>query len=109
MLRFLKTLFLLGLLAALGLAGAGWWWLQQPLALRTSPVDLSIEPGTVPRAVAQAVHDAGVDVNPDLLYAWFRVSGQDRQIRAGSHELLHEACARDLLRASALALAIAVT
>jgi UPF0755 protein len=37
--------------------------------------------------VAQAVHDAGVDVNPDLLYAWFRLSGQDRQMRAGSYEL----------------------
>ncbi len=81
------TLFLLGLAAALGAAGAGWWWLQQPLALSSPTVDLSVEPGTLPRAVAQAVQDAGVDVNPDLLYAWFRLSGQGRQIKAGSYEL----------------------
>jgi UPF0755 protein len=33
------------------------------------------------------VRDAGVDVNTDLLYAWFRFSGQDKQIKAGSYEL----------------------
>ena len=54
---------------------------------RTEPVELSIEPGTLPRAVAQAVRDAGVDVDPRLLYAWFRVSGQSHRIRAGNYEL----------------------
>jgi UPF0755 protein len=85
--RFLKTVFLLALLAALAAAGAGWWWLQRPLPLAAPTIDLSIEPGTLPRAVAQAVRDAGVDVDPDLLYAWFRLSGQGRQIKAGSYEL----------------------
>jgi len=80
-------LFLLGLLAALAVGGAGWWWLHQPMRLLQSPLDLSIEPGTLPRSVAQAVRDAGVDVNPDLLYAWFRVSGEGRLIKAGSYEL----------------------
>jgi len=41
----------------------------------------------LPRGVAQAVKDAGVDVSPDLLYAWFRVSGEGRRIKAGSYEL----------------------
>jgi UPF0755 protein len=80
-------LFLLGLLAALAVGGAGWWWLHQPMRLLQSPLDLSIEPGTLPRSVAQVVRDAGVDVNPDLLYAWFRVSGEGRLIKAGSYEL----------------------
>jgi UPF0755 protein len=80
-------LFLLCLLAALAVGGAGWWWLHQPMRLTVTPADLSIEPGTLPRSVAQAVRDAGVDVNPDLLYAWFRLSGQGRQIKAGSYEL----------------------
>jgi UPF0755 protein len=80
-------MLVLGLLAALAAAGWGWWWVNQPMSLRAATVDLSIEPGTVPRTVAQAVQDAGVDVNPDLLYAWFRLSGQGRQIRAGSYEL----------------------
>jgi UPF0755 protein len=33
------------------------------------------------------VRDAGVDVDPDLLYWWFRLSGQGRAIKAGSYEL----------------------
>ncbi len=78
---------MLALLAALGIGGAGWWWVQQPLRLPANSVDLSIEPGTLPRAVAVAVRDAGVDVDPRLLYAWFRVSGQGHRIKAGSYEL----------------------
>ena len=87
MLRFLKTVFLLALLAALGLAAAGWWWLHQPLRLPAATVDLSIEPGMLPRQVAKAVVDAGVATDADLLYAWFRLSGQGRLIKAGSYEL----------------------
>ena len=77
---------LLLVLAALG-AGA-YHWLQQPLELvAEAPADLSIEPGTPARAVAQSVSDAGVKVNPSALYWWFRLSGQARQIKAGSYEI----------------------
>lgn len=97
MLRLLKTLFVLALLAGLGVAAAGWWWVQQPLPLKAQTVDLAIEPGTVPRAVARAVRDAGVDVNADLLYAWFRVSGQGPRIKAGNYELERGITPRRLL------------
>ena len=80
--------FLLLLLVLAGLAGgAGLWWLNQPLGLKTGPVELSIEPGTSARGVAQLVADSGVEVEPMLLYGWFRLSGDARQIRAGSYEL----------------------
>ena len=85
--RFLLTVFLLVSLAVLGAGGWGLWWVYQPLRLSAPTVDLSIEAGTLPRGVAQAVKDAGVDVQPELLYLWFRVSGQDRAIKAGSYEL----------------------
>ncbi len=86
---------LLGLIFLLALgAGAGAWWLHQPLALDaarvapgTSSLDLSIEPGTTPRAVAQAVADAGARVQPQALFWWFRLSGQARKIKAGSYEI----------------------
>jgi UPF0755 protein len=96
--RLLKTVFLLGALLLVAAAGAGWWWVHQPLRLPAASIDLSIEPGTLPRGVAQAVTDAGVAVNPDLLYGWFRLSGQARQIKAGSYELEAGITPRRLLR-----------
>jgi UPF0755 protein len=48
--------------------------------------------------VAQAVADAGVAVDPALLYWWFRLSGDSRQIRAGSYELTRGTTPRSLLR-----------
>jgi UPF0755 protein len=85
--RFIKLLFVLALLAVAAGAGAGWWWIHHPLRLSAPSLDLSIEPGTLPRGVAQAVRDAGVAVDPRLLYTWFRVSGEAPRIKAGSYEL----------------------
>lgn len=95
--RFFLTLLALALLGVLGTSASVWWWVQQPLAVRGNAVDLSIEPGTLPRAVAQAVRDAGVDVDPRLLFAWFRLSGQASKIRAGSYELERGITPRRLL------------
>jgi UPF0755 protein len=61
-------------------------------------LDLLIEPGTPPREVAQAVAEAGAQVNPALLFAWFRASGQARQIKAGNYEIAAGASPRSLLR-----------
>ena len=74
------------LIAAAG-GAAAWWWLDRPLPLSQTTVELSIEPGTAPRDVAQAWVNAGVQVPPSWLYAWFRASGQARRIRAGSYEI----------------------
>lgn len=95
--RFFTTLFVLALLAAFGAAGAGWWWVHHPLPLKAPTVDLSIEPGTLPRGVAQAVQDAGVQVDPRLLFLWFRVSGEGPRIKAGSYELERGITPRRLL------------
>lgn len=83
--------------AAIGSGGA-LWWLNQSLPMSAETVDLAVEPGTLPRAVAQAVADAGIEVNPLLLYGWFRFSGQARQIKAGSYEIERGATPRSLLR-----------
>jgi UPF0755 protein len=95
--RFFLTLFLLAAFVVLGAGAAGLWWVQQPLKLPAPTVDLSVEPGTTPRGIAQAVADTGTDVPPQLLYWWFRFSGQDRQIRAGSYELERGITPRTLL------------
>ena len=83
---------------ALLLGGGAVWWVNQSLRLSGETVDLSIEPGTPVRAVAQLVSEAGVDVNPTLLYWWFRLSGQARLIRAGSYEIEADASPRSLLQ-----------
>ena len=84
----MKWLVLSALAVTLAAAG-GLWWLHAPLD--TGPgqptLDLSIEPGTTPRAVAQAVVDAGTRTSANALYACFRLSRQDRLIRAGSYEI----------------------
>jgi UPF0755 protein len=95
--RFFLTIFLLAAFVVLGAGAAGLWWVQQPLKLPAPTVDLSVEPGTTPRGIAQAVADTGTDVSPQLLYWWFRFSGQDRQIRAGSYELERGITPRTLL------------
>ena len=86
--RFLIFLVLLALAAA----GAAYWWLHAPLSLRASDtpgeaLELEIEPGTTPRGVANAAVKAGIQTDSRLLYYWFRLSGQDRQIKAGNYEI----------------------
>jgi UPF0755 protein len=94
---FLVLVFLAGLLGF----GAAGWWLYEPLPLRLQPgtqvVDLEIEPGTPAQRVADVVAASGVDVEPALLYAWFRLSGQARQIKAGSYEVTPGTTPRSLL------------
>jgi UPF0755 protein len=74
------------------------WWVLTPLTLPTATVDLSIEPQTPVRGIAQAVADAGVDIPPVVMYAFFRLSGQSRKLRAGSYELSQGNTPLDLLR-----------
>ncbi len=85
--RWVVTLLAALLLAGGGVVAAGWWWIERPLPLAGATAELSIEAGTTPRDVAQAWVQAGVQAPPTLLYAWFRVSGQARRIRAGSYEI----------------------
>jgi UPF0755 protein len=92
--RRLLSIVMVVILAA---AGTGFWWINQSLGLGTPVIDLSIEPGTSPRGVAQDAVDAGVQTSPQLLYWWFRLSGQARQIKAGSYELQGNVTPRGLL------------
>lgn len=84
----MRRLFLLLLILLAALAGAGAWWLNAPLPLAGGQaLELEIEPGTTPLGVAQAAVGAGAQVPPRLLWLWFRLSGKDRQIKAGNYEI----------------------
>ena len=94
----MRLFFVAVLVTCLGAVGLGYGWLNRSFDLSTPTVDLSIEPGANARDVATNVVDAGVPVNPTLLYWWFRVSGDARKIKAGSYELDQNTTARSLLR-----------
>jgi UPF0755 protein len=85
--KLLRALVVIALLVLIGAAGGALWWLNQPVDLAADSVEVSIEPGTTPREIAQAWVQAGVQTSPVLLYEWFRWSGQARKIRAGSYEI----------------------
>ena len=50
-------------------------------------LELAIEPGTPPRAIARDIEQAGVRVDSRILFAWFRLSGKVREIKAGNYEI----------------------
>ena len=93
--KTLTAVLALALLCSLGAL----WWVHQPMDTGAGQptLDLSIEPGTSPKAVAQAVVDAGAQTSATALYAWFRLSGQSRQMRAGSYEIAPGTTPRRLL------------
>ena len=74
------------------------WWVMRPLTLTNPTVDISIEPQTTVRGIAQVVADSGVNIEPVLLYGFFRISGQSRKLRAGSYEMSQGESVLDLLR-----------
>jgi UPF0755 protein len=92
--------FFLSIMLAVAVActGLGYHWLNQPIGVLSATVDLSIEPGSSAKEVAVNVAQAGIQVQPELLYAWFRLSGQSRQIKAGSYELDAQTTPRSLLK-----------
>ncbi|GAP34706.1 endolytic transglycosylase MltG [Piscinibacter sakaiensis] len=85
------------LAAFVGAATALLLWLARPLPLAGASAELSIEPGTSPREIAQGWIAAGVRTSPWLLYEWFRWSGDARRIRAGSYEIDADTTPRQLL------------
>ena len=71
---------------------------MRPLPIHAATVDVSIEPQTSVRGIAKTIVQAGVDVDSNVLFLFFRLSGQSRNLRAGSYELSQGATAMDLLR-----------
>jgi len=99
--RVFTSFFLLLLVVALLAIAGGLWWLHAPMLLKlpagAQALDLEIEPGTRAMMVAELIVASGADVSAPLLKTWFRVSGQARQIKAGSYEITLGTTPRRLL------------
>ena len=100
--RVFSTLLTLVFTGSLLFLGAALWWLHEPLTLQAQPgstvLDLEVEPGTSAKGVAEAAVTSGAKTQASWLYLWFRVSGESRQIRAGSYEITAGTTPRKLLR-----------
>jgi UPF0755 protein len=92
--RLLLVLLIAALLSALAAVS----WLSSPIGREGETLDLLVDNGASAQVVAQNVSAAGANVNPTLLYAWFRLSGQSRQIKAGSYEIESDLTPRRLLQ-----------
>ena len=77
-----KLLIWLAVLAA-GLAGGAWWWLQQPLQLSAPKLEVAVPNGASLRTAANRAVQSGVKLPADVLYAYFRLKGNEQTIKPG--------------------------
>lgn len=85
--RTLRFLLLFCFITVLGLAGAGYWWANSPLVLRSANVEFRILPGSGLRAIATQVADAGVEIRPEALVMLGKVMRTETTIKAGSYAI----------------------
>lgn len=95
--RLLIKTFLAALLLAVIAIGGLWWWANQPLALRSSPLDFRIAAGSSLRSAITQMREAGVNVEPTLLSLLARANRADTAIKAGSYALHEGVTPRQLL------------
>ena len=95
--RLLRRLLLVALVLGLGAAGAGWWYLSQPLPLPRTPYDFTVTGGSSLSGVARRLTADGVLPHPGPLIALARWRGVDRAIKAGSYEVEHGITLPELL------------
>lgn len=81
--RIFFALLITALIAAAGVSA----WLVSPIGREGQTLDLVVEPKASAKSVAVEVAASGAQVDPDLLYLWFRLSGRSRAIKAGSYEI----------------------
>jgi len=82
----LLTLILLAVVLAAAAAGLAWRWAHEPVPLAAERVDFVVQPGSTPRAIAQALNQAGVPVWAPGFVWMARLTKQDKLIKAGGYE-----------------------
>jgi UPF0755 protein len=75
--------FLLGLLAAVGLA----YWAKTPVITSGPAIEFTIKPGSGLSGAAQQIEDAGVPLNATLLTMLARITGKSSRLKAGAYEI----------------------
>lgn len=83
---------LIGLLVAailLAAAGAGWmaWFAHQPLALRNSPLEFTVQPRSTLSRAASEIAESGVEMSPWQFTALARALDMDKAVKAGTYSV----------------------
>ncbi|KXB31842.1 aminodeoxychorismate lyase [Dechloromonas denitrificans] len=85
--RLLLKFFIFVFLLLSALAAGTWWWANQPLSLRSSPVDFHVAAGSSMRTAITQMQEAGIEVQPTVL-AWLaRLNRAETGIKAGSYSV----------------------
>ena len=83
--RTLPKIFLLMLVLLLTVGGGILWWANQPLQLRSSPLDFRVTAGSSLRSAITQMRESGINVDPSLLAMRARLNRADTSIKAGSY------------------------
>jgi UPF0755 protein len=97
MLKLIKYLILLAILAAIGAAAWLYQFAHAPLRLSTDPLEFTIVPGSSLRGAARQIVRSGVDMPSWAFETVARVMAQPTDIKAGTYELRAGATPLDLL------------
>ena len=87
LMRFLKYLFSLVFLAAIGFGGWLAWFATTPLQLASNPLDFDVRPGTTLRGASQEMAQAGLGFAPWQFRLLGRALNRASDIKAGSYEV----------------------
>jgi UPF0755 protein len=87
MLKFIRNLILLAVLAATMLGGGFAWNVFSPIRLESTPVEFNIVPGSGLRSVARQISEAGAPVHPWVFIALGKLLRVEASVKAGSYEI----------------------
>ena len=97
MLAFLKSVFVLGLLALLGAAGYAAWYVATPLETAGFPAEFEIPQGARLRVAVQRIEAGGISPGRFQFELLARALGAAQDIKAGSYEIAQPVTPIELL------------
>lgn len=83
---FLLLFPLLFIALAAGVVGGFVLWARQPVHMPAAKVDFIIDPGSTPRTITRALHNAGIPIWAPGFVLLARVTERDKMLKAGGYE-----------------------
>ena len=83
--KIIRLLLVLCILAAVGLAGAFYWWANAPLKLPQKELDITVKPYSPLRAVALQLQQGGLPMNRRLFEALTRFKRMSTSLKSGNY------------------------